>query len=327
MSRRKGSSAKKRKPRTLKLEDLQGLLERTRTVLSEQDQSTLEAVVDTLAFLTQELESKGTTIERLRRLLFGPSTEKTSGVTGESDSAGNRGGETEKRKKPKPPGHGRNGAAAYRGAAKVKTTHPSLSAGDRCPECPKGKVYPLAEPAMLVRVVGMAPLAATVYELERLRCNLCGQVFTAPPAAGVGKAKYDETAAGMVGLLKYGAGLPFNRIAKLQKAMGIPLPAATAWQLVHRAAGLMLPAYHRLIEEAAQGRVLHNDDTTMKILELCGEQQSDGEEDQHSNPRTGVFTSAVVAYGNGHRIALFFTGRKHAGENLSELLAHRAAEL
>ena len=81
MSRRKGSSAKKRKPRTLKREDLQGLLERTRTVLSEQDQSTLEAVVDTLAFLTRELESKGTTIERLRRLLFGPSTEKTSGVS------------------------------------------------------------------------------------------------------------------------------------------------------------------------------------------------------------------------------------------------------
>ncbi|MEE8385096.1 MAG: IS66 family transposase [Dehalococcoidia bacterium] len=173
----------------------------------------------------------------------------------------------------------------------------------------------------------MAPLAATVYELERLRCNLCGQVFTAPPAAGVGAAKYDETAAGMVGLLKYGAGLPFNRIAKLQKAMGIPLPAATAWQLVHRAAGLMLPAYHRLIEEAAQGQVLHNDDTTMKVLELCGERQSDGAEDQHSKQRTGVFTSAVVAHANGHRIALFFTGRKHAGENLTELLAHRAAEL
>jgi len=28
----------------------------------------------------------------------------------------------------------------------------------------------------------------------------------------------------MVGLLKYGAGLPFNRIEKLQSSMGIPLP-------------------------------------------------------------------------------------------------------
>jgi len=325
VSRRKPSRAKKRKPRTLKLEDLQGILDRTRTVLSEQDQTTLKAAVDTLAFLTQELEAKGTTIERLRRMLFGPSTEKTSGVTGERDSAGDRGGETDRRKKPKPPGHGRNGAAAYRGAAKVKVAHRSLCAGDRCPECPKGKVYPLAEPAVLVRVVGMAPLAATVYELERLRCNLCGQVFTSSPAAGVGEAKYDETAAAMVGLLKYGVGLPFNRIEKLQKAMGIPLPAATAWQLVRRAAGLMLPAYHRLIEEAAGGQVLHNDDTTMKVLELCGERQPDDQE--HSKQRTGVFTSAVVAHAGGHRIALFFTGRKHAGENLTELLAHRAVEL
>jgi len=33
--------------------------------------------------------------------------------------------------------------------------------------------------------------------------------------------------------------------------------------------------------------------------------------------RTGVFTSGIVATTRaGHRIALFFTGRRHAGENL-----------
>jgi hypothetical protein len=30
-----------------------------------------------------------------------------------------------------------------------------------------------------VRIVGQAPLAATVYSLERLRYGACGQVFTA----------------------------------------------------------------------------------------------------------------------------------------------------
>ena len=34
----------------------------------------------------------------------------------------------------------------------------------------------------------------------------------------------------MDGLLRYGAGLPFNRIAKLERGFGIPLPAATQWR-------------------------------------------------------------------------------------------------
>jgi hypothetical protein len=36
----------------------------------------------------------------------------------------------------------------------------------------------------------------------RLRCHLCGTVFTAAPPAGVGSEKYDETAATMIGLMK-----------------------------------------------------------------------------------------------------------------------------
>ena len=49
--------------------------------------------------------------------------------------------------------------------------HAKLTSGDICPECEKGKVYTQKEPKALVRVIGQAPLTATVYELERLRCN------------------------------------------------------------------------------------------------------------------------------------------------------------
>ena len=80
-------------------------------------------------------------------------------------------------------------------------------------------MYPLADPAVLVRIVGMAPLGATVYEKDRLRCNLCGEVFTAPSPEGVGEEKYDETATGMTGMFRYGVGLPFNRVEKLQQGM------------------------------------------------------------------------------------------------------------
>nr|WP_284664240.1 hypothetical protein [Myxococcus sp. SDU36] len=86
----------------------------------------------------------------------------------------------------------------------------------------KGKVYPLQEPSKRVRVKGMAPLVATVWECERLRCNLCGEVYTAQAPEGVGEEKYDETAVAMTGLLKYGCGLPFHRIEKLQAGLGFP---------------------------------------------------------------------------------------------------------
>ncbi|MFQ5601356.1 MAG: IS66 family transposase [Candidatus Krumholzibacteriia bacterium] len=344
MTRPKKRPAKKPKRkarparRELKLEELQAIVERTESgPLAAEDRETLKAAVETLAFVTQELERKQVSIQRLRKLLFGPSTEKTSQVVGEvcaspgaaDEAAGppGRGGAEKPKKKRK--GHGRNSAAAYRGAEKVKIAHESLRGGERCPKCGQGKVYVQAQPAVLVRVVGMAPLRATVYERERLRCNLCGEVFTAREPPGVGEAKYDETAAAMIGLLKYGCGLPFNRLERLQRGMGIPLPAATQWETVERAAEALTPAYAELVRQAAQGEILHNDDTTMQILELTGKRRRRAIEEGQVEPdqRTGIFTSGIVSADAGRLIALFFTGRKHAGENLARVLAARAAEL
>src|SRR6201986_2185981 len=83
-------------------------------------------------------------------------------------------------------GHGRNAASAFTGAEKVSVQHAQLKPGDPCPECREGRVYRQKEPKTLIRIVGQAPLKATVFEMERLRCNACGEVFTAgePPAAG-----------------------------------------------------------------------------------------------------------------------------------------------
>ncbi len=310
--------------RELELEELGAILDRAKPALSAEDHDKLKAAVDTLAFLTRELEAKDVSINRLRKLLFGPSTEKTSQVIGD-DTVGTTTGQKAKKKRK---GHGRNAASAYRGAEKVKVPHGSLRRGDRCPDCTKGKVYLQSDPLCLVRVKGMAPLQATVYELENLRCNLCGNLFGANAPSGVGEGKYDETAASMIGLLKYGCGLPFNRLERLQQGLGIPLPAATQWDLVAAASKLIAPAHDELIRQAAQGDVLHNDDTTMKILEVA--RQTAGEalsSDEGPNKRTGVFTSGIVSTGTGHRIAVFFTGRKHAGENLATVLDQRAAEL
>jgi transposase len=173
----------------------------------------------------------------------------------------------------------------------------------------------------------MAPLGATVYEKDRYRCNACGEVYTAASPPGVGDEKYDETAAAMVGLLKYGAGTPFNRIEKLQAGLGIPMPAATQWELVEGAAQVMAPAHEALIDQAAQGDLLHNDDTNAMILELSATPKTEDPADREGDERTGVFTSAIVSQSAGHKIALFATGQKHAGENLADVLSHRAAAL
>jgi len=144
----------------------------------------------------------------------------------------------------------------------------------------------------------------------------------------MGEDKYDHAVASMIGLLKYGSGLPFNRLQRLQGSCEIPLAASTQWDIVHAAASLIAPAYEELIRQAAQGEVLHNDDTTVRILELMGQraQNAPPAEDEHDPGRTGLFTSGVVATREGVRIALFFSGRRHAGENLSDVLQHRAEE-
>ncbi|MGH8143720.1 MAG: IS66 family transposase [Steroidobacteraceae bacterium] len=344
---RKGHKPRRRAPigtlptMQVNLEELSAILERAKPMLSAEDHAKLTTAMATLASTAQlvveliaELQSKKTSVERLRRMLFGARTEKTEQVLGEERSgseahseggADSAPGATAARKKL--PGHGRNGAAAYSGAAHIHVPHTGLAGGDGCPGCHHGKVYPLSPPAVLVRITGMAPLGARVYACDRLRCNLCGEVYSAAVPPGVGSEKYDASATGMVGLLRYGTGLPFNRIEQLQRAMRIPLPAATQWDLVERGAPKLAPGHEELIRQAAQGTVVHNDDTTMKILQLTSEQRAEALGADAAEGRTGVFTSGIVATGEGRKIALFFTGVRHAGENLAAVLERRAKEL
>jgi len=313
--------------------ELEAILERAKTALSEEEYTKLRAAIETLVFLTQELEKKHVSLQRLKQLLFGATTETTRKVierilddTSKERSSGDEAaGGKEPEAREKAPGHGRNGAEEYVGAQKVRVPHESLNPGDACPNCKKGTVYESVEPGHLVRIKGQAPLGATVYELQKLRCNLCGEIFTARTPPGVGPDKYDAESASMIALLKYGSGLPFNRLQRLEGSLGIPLPAATQWEIVEHSADVIAPAQDELIRQAAQGHVLHNDDTTMKVLALARpSQEPNGSE---GSDRKGVFTSGLVSILAGHRVALFFTGHRHAGENLATVLKQRACEL
>ncbi|WP_157158884.1 IS66 family transposase [Gimesia maris] len=331
----------RKKPEVMEVDHkrLQDVADRARQSLAHQDAELIERVFESYEYVAGLIQEKNMSIGRLQKMLFGAKTEKTRQVVGNSDQADaepNSGkssehtgdtGETESDKKrngkPPPRGHGRNGADAYRGAEQIEIPHSLLHAGDPCLECGKGTLYQKL-PRTVVRITGQAPLGARTYALERLRCGLCGAVFTAALPREAGREKYDARAGAMIGLLKYGSGLPFNRLQGLQGNLEIPLPASTQWDVVSTFAPLLNPAFEDLMREAAQGTILYNDDTTVKILTLMGERRIPFVD----NPdRTGLFTSGVISTRDGRRIALFFSSHRHAGENLAEVLKQRAAEL
>ena len=343
MRTQRKSKSGRSKPEVLVLEmaELEDIVKRALSgPISEADGAKLLSSLGSLAWLQQELANKEITLARLRSLFGLSSSEKKRDVLGPANSGDTTTSkppsdddekpEAKPQPKPKPKGHGRNAAAAYKGAEHIEVPHASLKPSDPCPACPvnmQGKVYSMP-PRTLVRVVGQAPLFARIYELQRLRCNLCGKIFTAEPPPGIGNEKYGATAASMIALFKYGSGMPFNRLQRLEGGLGVPLPAATQWKIVHEAAEQVATVHDELIRQAAQGRLLHNDDTSMKVLALRKRIEQEQKSGKAKSKRTGIFLTSIVSeLEDRNRIALFFTGRNHAGENLAELLARRAADL
>jgi len=328
------------------MDELKEILKRVQMALGEEDYKVMNAVVETLSYLTHLAKDKQAA--EIYRILGSSKSEKTRNILrvlqmesatdadtaadpGESDktaetsersSAPNSQPHTAGSKK-KVKGHGRNGADNYKGARQIRVALESMKPGDRC-RCGKGNLYE-TDDSPLVRIVGQAPIQADVYRLQRLRCNTCGDVFTAETPEGVGSEKYDATSTAMVALMKYGSGFPFHRLERLEANLGIPLPASTQWEMVRDGAERIQPAFDELIRQAASGEVLYNDDTSVKILEFVDHDRV--VEDPKLPGRTGVFTTGIVSTREGRKIALFFSGRKHAGENLADVLAKRASEL
>jgi len=289
------------------------LLARAERLLPREDYEIVKAMADTIIFLSAAVGKKSAQVQKLLRMLFGTVTEKTKKVLKEKKIR-------EKADK-KPEGHGRNGAESYSGADKVEIPHRTLKPKDRCPACGKGKLYESIDPATVVRVTGQAPLAATVYEMQKLRCNLCGKVFTAEAPEGIGDCKYDSASGAIIALLKYGSGLPFYRLEGLQESLGVPLPASTQWEIVEEVAVKIDPVYRELIRQAAQGDIIYNDDTVAKILSQMNIL------DEKKKERKGLFTSGFASTAGNRKIALFVTGHNHAGENMADILKKRRSEL
>src|SRR3990172_3576399 len=177
------------------------ILERAASnTLRDEDTELLRHIFASYAEFFQIVGDKSTTIARLRKLLFGATSETSKNVLGAAedapppppsdaaDDASANSDHNQDKSSCEPscepssgssPGHGRHGADAYPGAEQVEVKHPH---------------------------------------------------------------HYDHTVASMIGLLKYGSGLPFNRVQRLQGSCELPLAASTQWDIVHAAASLIAPA-------------------------------------------------------------------------------------
>jgi hypothetical protein len=128
---------------------------------------------------------------------------------------------------------------------------------------------------------------------------------------------------------RYYLGVPFYRLASYQAMLGVPVPDATQWDQIEAVANCAHPVFVHLKHLAAQGEVMYQDDTHVRILSLIAENRGGYPEATGTVPspgRTGMYTTALVAKQRTQTIVLYFAGRAHAGENLAALLAQREAE-
>ena len=221
---------------------------------------------------------------------------------------------------PRSGGHGRLGVAEYPAAEHIFCAHDKLQAGDRCPACENGAVYRMA-PLVRLRFTGQPLALATVYELQRLRCGACGALFVAHVPPEVARETYAVSLKVNLAVAHYHLGLPFKRIESLQRMLGMPLPDATQWELVEQVADSVYPVYEYLKHLGAQQPLVYQDDTGARLLSLIQENQADPPPE-----RKGMYTTVLYFEGD-HPICLYFTGRRHAGENLDAILAYRAPSL
>lgn len=325
--------------------EIEALIERLKqSQLAPRDVQLVERLLRLALSMATLLQQKNASIKRLKRLLFGPRTDKRAATATQVEdkakapateqpadvsSAETRPSTSETEQaslaqaRPARKGHGRMGAAAYTGAQVVRCQHATLEPGDKCLD-PfwHGQLYDTNAPTVFVQLTGQPIVGATTYQRQVLRCSACQERFTAALPAGVSEQKYEATADVALVLAKFAGGIPFYRLARLQASCGVPLPESVQFERCAAVADAALPVFLYLQRLAADGAVLYGDDTRVKILD-CLKENAELADDE----RRGLQTSGIVVEVSGQQIALYASGRQHTGEQLAALLKARSAGL
>jgi len=347
---------------TLNAEDGEALIARVhRSNLPRADAERVEWVIRMYFYVVFALQEAKLSAKRLRSLLCGkcpepaPSPEASSAAAqaesdgphasvvlkADADGAGATGNQAPPGAAPRPeraqptgghrPGTGCLGAAAYTGAVRVECRHEELAVGQRCPVCGQGTLYALPA-GVEVRIDGHALLSAMRYALEKLRCSACGAIFTAGLPGGIGEEKYSARARAVLAVSRYYLGVPGYRLQGYQAMLGVPVPDATQWDQIEVVGDCAYKVFAQMEREAAQGELIFHDDTAVRILALIEENRdlvaaAQAQGLSTTTERTGMHTTALVVKIGEHTAILYYSSRRHAGENLQRLLDKREAGL
>ena len=330
-------------PRTVQLSREDGEALRTRLAgdaLTADDRRVLDQVLQWYFWLLFALQEATFSLKRLRVMLFGEKPKKRQdpppgvvirsaprqrwavrrGAGGAHDPRRPRSGGA-LTGAPRPWPAGRRGIP-WRRSTWSAAMRPWRQAS-AVPVCGRGRLYRVA-PGVEIRLDGHALLSAVRYVLEKFRCSACGQVFTAAAPAEAGADKYSARARAVLVLGRYYLGVPLYRLEGYQAMVGVPVADATQWDQIERVADCAYPVFEQLKTLAAQGEVIYQDDTHVRILSLIAENRRTQAEDT-SGERTGMYTTGLVVQQGEHTICLYMAGRAHAGENLEALLTQRDA--
>lgn len=322
-------------------------------VLSSEDQALVIGLIEFNGWLQEGIREKNITINKLQRL-FGSKTEKnnkksskssskkaTDGCDSPSESTDVKDSTTEtatgmdssESKEPtegdseikncinrNSRNHGRNSHEVYKDFDLIKINS-KYKAGDPCPADCGGKLKPV-EPNMVVRIEAGSMADVKKYELETLRCNKCDLYMDAKLPEAAGNEKYTQKFKAQLCLYKFLLAVPYYRLEKYHEWIGNPLPDSTQFDKVEEVANAIHPIYKHLEQLAANSNLIHADDTRVVIQSLIRQNK----EPDYQNSK-GQFTTGIVAYYEGQKVHIFYSGRAHAGDNIKKLLSKRAKGL
>ena len=115
--------------------------------------------------------------------------------------------------------------------------------------------------------------------------------------------------------------------------LGVPVPDATQWDQIEQVGDCAYVVFAQMEQVAAQGELIFQDDTAVRILSLIQENiamLAAAQAQRRVNAQghaLGMHTTALVVKVGEHTAILYYSSRRHAGENLQELLDKREAGL
>lgn len=326
-------------------QEIESLHERIKNfTVTKEDMLIFGKALDFFVWMQIKLQKCQLTINKLKKIIFGGTEKsnrsrptrndktpthdaahalKTSREENPTTDVKNGRQQTENLLPAKPKGHGRISADEYHPDEIIRVQHALLKPGDNCPTECGGKLYRINEkPGGIIRIKGQACAHVVRYEFEKLRCALCGVVFTPDPPPDFPPEKYDEHFKANLVLQKYFMASPFYRQEQYQKLLGFRLADSTQWDLVESVADCAYPAFKILELMSANATNINHDDTKVKILDVMRANKLEPDK-----KRKGMFTTCIFAQSDDYKICLYYSGVKHGGENMTTLLEKRNTNL